>query len=159
MIPLPRWRQWLPPLALILYGLILILGNIRGMGEQLLPDASDKHLHALAYGGLAALLFVGLRAPVVYRTLGIIALIAALGAVDECIQTLMPHRQADPMDWAADVLGSTAVCAVLATLRVCMPGRLRRWWRGQGHDGHRHRQHPKRTGPGTGTGTGTAAHR
>ena len=99
---------------------------------------------------------VGLRAPVVYRTLGIIALIAALGAVDECIQTLMPHRQADPMDWAADVLGSTAVCAVLATLRVCMPGRLRRWWRGQGH-GHRHRQHPKRTGPGT--GTGTAAHR
>ncbi len=153
MIPLPRWRQWLPPLALILYGLILILGNIRGMGEQLLPDASDKHLHALAYGGLSALLFVGLRAPVVYRTLGIIVLIAALGAVDECIQTLMPHRQADPMDWAADVLGSIAVCAVLATLRVLMPGRLRRWWRGQGQ-GH---GHAKRTG--TGTGTGTAAHR
>lgn len=155
MIPLPHWRQWLPPLALILYGLILILGNIRGMGEQLLPDASDKHLHALAYGGLSALLFVGLRAPVVYRTLGIIVLIAALGAVDECIQTLMPHRQADPMDWAADLLGSIAVCAVLATLRVLMPGRLRRWWRGQGH-GHGHR-HAKRTG--TGTGTGTAAHR
>jgi len=153
VIPLPRWRQWLPPLALILYGLILILGNIRGMGEQLLPDASDKHLHALAYGGLSALLFVGLRAPVVYRTLGIIVLIAALGAVDECIQTLMPHRQADPMDWAADVLGSIAVCAVLATLRVLMPGRLRRWWRGQGQ-GH---GHAKRTG--TGTGTGTAAHR
>jgi len=155
VIPLPRWRQWLPPLALILYGLILILGNIRGMGEQLLPDASDKHLHALAYGGLSALLFVGLRAPVVYRTLGIIVLIAALGAVDECIQTLMPHRQADPMDWAADVLGSIAVCAVLATLRVLMPGRLRRWWRGQGQ-GH---GHATRTGTGTGTGTGTAAHR
>ena len=153
MIPLPHWRQWLPPLALILYGLILILGNIRGMGEQLLPDASDKHLHALAYGGLSALLFVGLRAPVVYRTLGIIVLIAALGAVDECIQTLMPHRQADPMDWAADLLGSIAVCAVLATLRVLMPGRLRRWWRGHGHG------HAKRTGTGTGTGTGTAAHR
>lgn len=128
--PLPRWRQWLPPLALLLYGLILTLGNMRGMDEQLLPDASDKLIHGLAYGGLAALLFVGLRAPASQRALQIVALIAVLGAIDEFIQSFMPHRDADILDWTADVLGAAAVCAVLALIRVCLPQRLRRWWRG-----------------------------
>lgn len=147
MIPLPRWRQWLPPLALLLYGLILVLGNIRDMDEHLLPDASDKLIHAVAYGGLAALLFVGLRAPAWRRALGIIALIAALGAVDEVIQLFMSHRDADVMDWVADVLGATAVCAALAAIRVCLPQRLRRWWRGDHNrkNSHASRRHRSRS--------------
>lgn len=126
---LSRWRHWLPPLALVLYLMILVLGNMRGMSEQLLPDASDKLIHAVAYGGLAALLFVGLRWPAWPRAMGIVALIAVLGAVDEYIQSFMPHRDADVMDWVADVLGAAVVCCVLAAIRVCLPQRLRHWWR------------------------------
>lgn len=133
--PLSRWRRWLPPLALCLYLAILVIGNIRGLGEQLFPDTSDKLLHATAYGGLAALLFIGLRWPAWPRALAIIGLIAVLGALDEFIQSFMPHRHADVADWVADVAGAIAVCSVLALFRICSPRRLRRWWRGEASEG------------------------
>ncbi|MEQ8788934.1 MAG: VanZ family protein [Pirellulaceae bacterium] len=74
-----------------------------------LPGAGfDKVLHAAAYAGLAFLLatVVGLLGRLSWRGyLVILALVALYGAIDEAMQTAVPGRSADAMDWAADVIG------------------------------------------------------
>ena len=121
-----RGRPLLVPLALLAYGLILVLGNVRGLGQTLAPDTSDKTLHLLAYGGLSALLYLGLRLPPLRRSAIILGVIALLGAVDETVQAFIPYRDSDLRDWLADLAGAALVCALLSLLRAMMPRRYRR---------------------------------
>lgn len=121
-----RWRAVLVPLALMLYLLILAIGNWQGLGRTLAPDTSDKTLHLIAYGGLAALMFLGLQQPPLKRSLIVLMLTALLGAVDETIQSFVPYRDADALDWLADMAGAALVCGVLSLLRALIPPR----WRG-----------------------------
>lgn len=121
-----RGRPLMVPLALLVYGLILVLGNVRGLGQTLAPDTSDKTLHLLAYGGLSALLYLGLRLPPLRRSAIILGVIALLGAVDETVQAFVPYRDADLRDWLADLAGAALVCALLSLLRAMMPRRYRR---------------------------------
>ncbi len=120
-----RWRSLLVPLALALYALILLLGNIRGLGQALAPDTSDKTLHLLAYGTLAGLLFVGMRQPLLRRSLMVVAVIGLLGVGDECLQAFIPYRDADALDWLADITGAALVCALLSLISILMPARWR----------------------------------
>lgn len=74
----------------------------------------DKVLHMLAYGGLAALVSVGLRRsrePVhpMVQFLGPVALAFLYGMFDECHQYFVPERMFDPLDLVADLSGALLV--------------------------------------------------
>jgi VanZ family protein len=79
---------------------------------------TDKHVHALMYGGLSALvvraLAGGWRAPVTLAVAILATLIAALyGASDEWHQHFVPTRMMDAADLAADASGAALVAAAL----------------------------------------------
>jgi VanZ family protein len=75
----------------------------------------DKVMHALAFAGLAVLVFRATRhAPVA------IGFATAYGALDEFHQRYTPHRSSDPEDLAADFAG-----ACLGTVLALMWVRLR----------------------------------
>ncbi|HEY0974943.1 MAG TPA: VanZ family protein [Solimonas sp.] len=118
------WRRALVPLAVTIYAVMIALGSLWVRLPDPLRDTNDKILHVLAYGGLSVLLFLGLRLPVLRRSLVIVSAIAVMGAIDEYIQSFFPHRHSDVMDWCADVGAAIAVCATFATLRA-----LWRAWR------------------------------
>ncbi len=121
-----RWRRYLPLFALLMYLAMIVLGSIRGMAQQVFHDTNDKVLHALAYGTLAALLFLGQSKPVFRRSVIVVLVIALLGALDELIQRNFPYRSPDPMDWLADVSAAIAVCAILAAVRAVWYARQRK---------------------------------
>lgn len=84
---------------------------------------SDKLLHGLAYGILAALCFRALRksGPMTGQPLLSVALVAVLmatlyGASDEWHQSFVPARNADIFDLAADFVGSCVGAAAYAHL-------------------------------------------
>ncbi len=83
-------------------------------------QSHDKLLHAGAYAGLALLVRLALAAT---RLRGPTALAVALavasayGVTDELHQRLVPGRQCDFYDWAADTIGALAGAAVAPFLR------------------------------------------
>jgi VanZ family protein len=91
--------------------------------QERLPSVStglaweDKAQHAVAYG-LLALLSLGLvRALNVRRGiahLSALAWAAVYGLSDEWHQSVVPGRDGDLLDWAADVVGAASVLALLA---------------------------------------------
>lgn len=76
---------------------------------------SDKVLHFVAYGTLAALLRAALATPrrAPWRALLLAVVLASLyGASDEWHQWFVPGRSCDVRDWVADTLGAAAGAAV-----------------------------------------------
>jgi len=84
---------------------------------------TDKVLHAVLYGGLAAVVSLGVRrsgnspAPRV-QFLAPIVFAGLYGLSDEIHQMFVPSRHFDPFDLIADVAGAVLVQSVLW-----------RWWR------------------------------
>ena len=95
-------------IALVLYWLIAFLGTHVPIPAGAIPGGGDKMLHYLGYAILASLL-MGLRASrgpfgwysIVMRWL----VLAVYGAFDEFTQPFV-GRNADVMDWCADLFGS-----------------------------------------------------
>ena len=83
----------------------------------------DKVMHALAFAGLAVLVFRATRhAPVA------IGFATAYGALDELHQRYTPHRSSDPADLAADFAGAclgTGVALMWVRLRTRRSARAR----------------------------------
>lgn len=105
--------------GVVFYLTLLVLGSQSGMAPALgLALIHDKLLHLLAYGALAGLLFLGLSSPPLTRSLLVIGVVAVLGAADELIQSALPHRDADVLDWVADLVGATLACVLLSALRA-----------------------------------------
>jgi hypothetical protein len=109
----------------ILYAAAIFYGGLIRMAA--LPQvgfvATDKVLHAGAFGGLAFLLTRAARfcmpASSLPKHLLVGALGAsALGALLEVCQAFVPYRSADPLDWLADTVGAALAVAVLLV-----------WWR------------------------------
>ena len=82
----------------------------------------DKLLHAMAFGALALLYWVGLgfRAP-----LPSWVLVTTIGALDEFHQIFIPNRTADVLDAVADAVGAAIVILVLQRLSEARTARAR----------------------------------
>lgn len=127
---LVRLRRWLSLLALGYFVALFAGTHVPRVPTGLTPGLSDKHLHFLAYGGLAFLLAARLscNCPMTWRHNVILWLvIAGYGAIDEVLQ-IPVGRDAEFADWLMDIAGSATgllACAIIvrAIERRFMPSR------------------------------------
>ena len=118
-----KWHYYV---ATALYcGLIFFLSSRQDLPDtgNLLPFG-DKFAHVLAYGGLAAIVSIGMRRSnerllPAAQWLVPIAFTVLYGISDELHQWFVPHRSADPWDVVADGVGALLVQWVLC----------RAWWK------------------------------
>ncbi|WP_195764029.1 VanZ family protein [Pseudoduganella rivuli] len=99
--------------ALTLYSLILILGSIPGARQDIGQVASGLILHSCAYAGITFLLFTGGSGSLKARAVKAVLTVAAMGAVDEVIQSFLPYRHGAVGDWLVDVTSAIVAAAVM----------------------------------------------
>jgi hypothetical protein len=113
----PTVRRLCPAAAIAMYLLIITTGNIPGARADIGQYAPGPVLHSIAYAVLACLWFVGSHGSPLARAAKAVLTIAAMGALDETIQSYFPYRGASVVDWmvdcAAAVVASGLLCAFL----------------------------------------------
>ena len=99
--------------AIALYLAIVAMGSIPGARVQIATVASGVVLHSVAYATLALLLFTGSRGSPGQKALQAVLTVAAMGAMDEFVQSFLPYRTAALGDWAVDCNAALWTCAAL----------------------------------------------
>ena len=99
--------------ALFLYALVIIIGDIPGTRADVGQYASGVVLHSFGYGVLALLLFSGIAGGMGRRAMLSVLMVAAMGALDEFIQSFLPYRRGTVTDWLVDITAATLVTAFL----------------------------------------------
>ena len=102
--------------ALVLYALVILIGDIPGVRADVGQYASGGVLHSGGYGVLALILFSGTAGGMARRALLSVLMVAAMGALDEFIQSFLPYRHGAVSDWMVDITAATAVCLPLCFL-------------------------------------------
>lgn len=113
LISEPRYRKLSWRAAFLFYGAILVIGSIPGARADVGELASGFSLHMSAYSILALLLFCGVQGSAWSRACKSILMIAVMGALDECVQSVFPYRSADVMDWLVDMNAGLLISAML----------------------------------------------
>ncbi|WP_136420194.1 VanZ family protein [Herbaspirillum sp. ST 5-3] len=98
--------------AAAFFSLMVGVGAIPGQAQALSTVVYDKLLHVTAYAFLTGLVWGAVTSRPLYRAAQTVLIAALLGGIDESIQSLMPYRDANWLDWQFDVLAS-ASCVVL----------------------------------------------
>jgi len=109
----PRHRAGRMRLAFIIYLAVLVFGSVPGAREEVGHLASGIVLHFSAYSCVAALLFSGMATRPAARAFRTCIIIAAMGALDEFVQSFFPYRTADILDWYVDVAAGMFTAGVL----------------------------------------------
>lgn len=109
----PQWRLWRLRAVLAIYAAILVMGSVPGARAEIGMVASGVVLHSLAYGGLAALLFGGVRGMPGSRAAKAVLGVMVMGAGDELVQSFLPYRNGNPADWVVDVSAAVVVSLIL----------------------------------------------
>jgi VanZ family protein len=102
--------------ALAMFTLILIAGSIPGARAEIGHLASGLILHSIAYAILTFLLFTGTRGSRTARALRAVLTVAAMGAADELLQSMLPYRVGALGDWIVDVSAALVCASLLWTL-------------------------------------------
>jgi VanZ family protein len=113
--------------ALVAYWLLLYGSTHWPQPPATILSHSDKLIHAVAYGILAALIGVNvaLRTRLTWRHFALIVLgLAAFGAFDEITQ-IPVGRHCDAKDWLADMVGTT-IGLTIVTIGVSLMARVNR---------------------------------
>jgi VanZ family protein len=108
--------------ALILYAAIIVAGSIPGARAEVGTYASGVVLHSLAYGILAFLVYTGIGGSAGSRALRSVLAVAAMGAGDELVQSLLPYRRGAVGDWLVDCTAAATVAALLWAFLPRRPG-------------------------------------
>lgn len=95
------------------YALVIILGTIPGVRAEVGEVASGFVLHFTAYAFVAALLFTGYLGSAANRALRAVIIVAAMGAIDELIQSFLPYRHGTISDWYVDMAAAITSVAIL----------------------------------------------
>lgn len=105
----PGLRLGAAVLAPLVVALYVHLGA-QPVAAGLLPSPFDKVAHFAAFGVIAALLWT---AAVSRYPLQLLAAVGLIGIADECHQSALPGRFADPLDVLADVAGAAVAIVLL----------------------------------------------
>lgn len=108
-----RYRQLEFRAAFLLYLAVLVIGSIPGARADVGELASGLMLHLLTYSLIALLLFCGANGGVWSKACKSVLIVAAMGAIDEWVQSHFPYRNASLMDWFVDLNASLITSAVL----------------------------------------------
>ena len=100
-------------LALVLYLLVLVLGSLPGARADAAEVASGLVLHSCCYAFLTFLVFSGRPGTPAQRALVAVLTIAAMGALDEYVQTFFPYRHGAVSDWVVDCCAASVTALVL----------------------------------------------
>lgn len=102
--------------AFLLYLAVLVLGSIPGARYEIGEFGSGLVLHLLTYSFITLLLFCGTEGNAWRKAIKSFAIVAAMGAFDEFVQSFFPYRTASIYDWLIDVnagfFTSVLLCAV-----------------------------------------------
>lgn len=112
----PEYRTLRYGAAWLAYAVIVVGGAIPGARAEMGNVAPGIVLHSIAYATITYLLLTGSTGSLPARAIKAVLTVAAMGALDEGIQTLLPYRRGAVMDWMVDVtaaLTCAAVCCVL----------------------------------------------
>lgn len=99
--------------ALAMFATIIALGSIPGARAEIGTFAPGLILHSIAYSCLALLLFTGLEGSRTERAIRAVLMVAAMGALDELVQSLLPYRVGSVLDWAVDCSAASTTAALL----------------------------------------------
>ena len=102
--------------ALVLYLLVILIGDIPGLRADVGQYASGGVLHCVGYGVLALILFSGIAGSMARRALLSVLMVAAMGALDEFIQSFLSYRHGSVHDWLVDITAATVVSLLLTVL-------------------------------------------
>jgi hypothetical protein len=108
-----RLRYWG---AMALFALIVIVGSIPGARADAAEVASGVVLHSCAYAVLAFLIFTGSRGTPAQRAPKAVLTIAAMGAIDEFVQSFLPYRHGAIGDWVVDCTAALVTATLLWAL-------------------------------------------
>ncbi len=103
--------------AIVIFLLIVVIGNLPRAREDIGQYASGLVLHAVAYAILALLVAAGSRGNASQRAIKATLTIAVMGALDEFAQSFFPYRTASVTDWMVDVAAGGLACVLFW-----------RWW-------------------------------
>lgn len=91
----------------------LFYASAKPAGLPLVPPPWDKLVHLGYYAALTVLLIVAFGG----RGVVVAALVViGIGAADELFQSTVPQRQADWLDFAADILGALIAATALSRI-------------------------------------------
>lgn len=119
----PKFQRLRCRAALIVYAAIVAMGAIPGVRAEIGNYASGIVLHSLAYGAITFLLYTGTSGTAPSRALKSVLTVAAMGAVDELVQSFLPWRRGAVSDWLVDC---NAAIMVAGLLWAFLPGPPRR---------------------------------
>ncbi len=108
-----RFRRWRLRAALAMFVAILIAGSIPGARAEIGMLARGLILHSVAYGVLTFLLYTGMTGARTARAWRSVLAIAAMGATDELLQSLLPYRVGALSDLGVDVTAALVVASLL----------------------------------------------
>lgn len=112
----PGYRKLALRAAFLLYAAILVLGSIPGARAEVGEVAPGVVLHGTAYAIITMLLVCGTQGGFRTRACLSCLIVAAMGAVDEGVQSFFPYRTSSVADWLVDVhaaLLTSVVCWLL----------------------------------------------
>lgn len=99
--------------GLAMYVAIIVLGSIPGARADIGHYAPGFVLHSIAYAIITFLLFTGTQGTPRARAIKAVLGVAAMGALDECVQSFFPYRSADVRDWMVDCCAAITMGALL----------------------------------------------
>lgn len=108
-----RLRKRRTATAVALFGIIVMVGSIPGARAEIGIVASGVVLHSIAYSVLSFLLFTGYTGTRTERAIKAVLTVAAMGAVDELVQSMLPYRHGAVQDWTIDCISSLATTLLL----------------------------------------------
>ncbi|WEF30661.1 VanZ family protein [Pseudoduganella chitinolytica] len=104
------WGAW------AIFAMIVIVGSIPGARADAAEVASGVVLHSCAYAVLAFLIFTGSHGTPAQRAGKAVLTIAAMGAIDECVQSFLPYRHGALRDWYVDVTAAAIMSGAMWVL-------------------------------------------
>lgn len=104
--------------AAVFFSLMVGLGALPANTQALSTMAYDKVLHFTAYTVLSSLIWGALTCRTAHRAMWTLLITALLAGIDESIQVLLPHRDADWLDWMVDMLAALSCVALFFPLAL-----------------------------------------
>lgn len=102
--------------AFLIYLAVLVFGSIPGARADIGNYASSLVLHLFTYGLITFLLFIGSEGHARARMIKSFLIVAAMGALDEYVQTFFPYRSANVSDWMVDLIAGLFVSTIMCVI-------------------------------------------